>query len=128
MNGPDIGEAASRLSRSIAQLADTTAGYIGTRLNQLDCAIQAEQRRWFWMLLGSGAMLLWLGAGSVFAGLAIVMAFWESGRVLASALVAGGFLLLAAVTGVLLRQCMHRPPSAANRFARVLALVLGSSP
>lgn len=120
----DIAEAANELSRSVARLAGSTAGYVGARLEQMDEAIQAERRRWLWMLLGTGAMLLWLGAAAVFAGAAIVMAYWESSRVLASALVATGFVVLAAAIGVLMWRCARRPVSIADRIARILALFL----
>jgi uncharacterized membrane protein YqjE len=124
LSGPDIAEAANQLSRSIARLASTTAGYVGTRLDQMDSAIRAERRRWLWILVGTGALLLCLGVAAVFAGIAIVMAFGESSRVLASALVATGFFVLAAVAGAVLWQCRRRSVSVADRIAGILALFL----
>jgi uncharacterized membrane protein YqjE len=126
VSGHDVVEAAGQLTRSVARLASSTADYLGARLDQLDAAIRAERRRWMWMLLGTGAMLLWLGVGSAFAGAAIVMAFQDSSRVLAAALVGTGFLVLAAACAVLLWHCMRREPSAAGHLARLLALVLES--
>jgi uncharacterized membrane protein YqjE len=124
LNAPDVAEAANQLSRSVARLAGSAAGYVGARVDQMDEAIQAERRRWLWVLFGTGAMLLWLGAAAVFGGLAIVLVYWDSNRVLASLLVAGGFLVLAAAVGALLWQGTHRPVSVTDRIARILALFL----
>jgi apolipoprotein N-acyltransferase len=118
-------EAASQLTRSVARLATSTADYMGARLEQLDSALRAERRRWFWMLFATGAMLLWLGVASVFAGAAIVLAFRESGA-LASALVGAGFALLAVACAALLWHCTRRQSSVTDRLARILALVLES--
>jgi len=121
---PDVAEAVSQLSRSIARLAASAAGYVGAQLDQMDSAIQAERRRWLWILFGAGAMLLWLGVAMVFAGLAVVMASGDSNRVLASALVAAGCLVLAALAGALLWRCAHRRATVTDRIARILALLL----
>lgn len=121
---PDIAEAASQLSQSVARLAGSTADYLGARLDQLDSAIQAERRRWLWLLAGTAATLLLFGAAALFAGLAIVLAYGESSPALASALVAAAFLLLAIIAGLLLWQRGRRPASVADRIARILALLV----
>jgi uncharacterized membrane protein YqjE len=120
----DFADAASRLSGSIARLAGSAAEYIGTRVEQMDVAIQAERRRWFWMVLGIGAALLLVGAALVFGGLAIVIAFGDANPVLASVLVATGLLLLAALIITILWQRAHRPVTTSDRIARILALFL----
>jgi hypothetical protein len=120
----DFAAAASRLSGSIAQLAATATDYVGMRVEQMDSAIQVERRRWFWMALGTGAAVLLLGAALLFGGLAIVAIFRDSAPVLASVLVATGFLVLAAVAIAILWHRAHRPVTTTDRIARILALFL----
>lgn len=120
----DFTEAASRLSGSIARLAATTASYVGERVEQMDDAIQLERRRWFWMALGAGAALLLLTAALLFGALAIVMAWRDTAPVLASLLVAGGFLALAAVNIAILWRSARRSVTTTDRIARILALFL----
>jgi uncharacterized membrane protein YqjE len=120
----DFTDAANRLSASIARLAATAADYVGTRVEQMDGAIQDERRRWLWMALGTGAAALLLGAALLFGGLAIVASFRDTAPVLASVLVAGGFLVLAAITMAILWRRAHRPVTTTDRIARILALFL----
>lgn len=121
---PEIREAAGNLGRSLAQLAESTAAYVGGRVEEADNALRAEQRRWLWMALSAGAALLWLGAATLFAGFAIIAACWDSHRVLATTAVAAGFLLLAAVAGWMFWRNAHRRAPAAARVAGWLALAI----
>lgn len=121
---PEIREASGRLCRSLAQLADSTAGYVGARIDQADSTLQAERRRWLWIAMSASAALLCLGAAALFAGAAIVIAYWDSHPVLAVAAVSAGFLVLAATAGWVLWRFAHRRAPLAVRLAAYLALVL----
>ena len=122
---PNMGEAVGNLSCSIAHLAQTASGYARERINQVNTAIEGESRRRLLVLFSACALLLWMSAGLLFAGFAIVAAFWDTNRVLATASVATGFLVLAAVAGwTLMRQWQQRP-SVLEGLIQLLAIFLG---
>ena len=123
---PDIGEAAGQLSCSVARLAQTASNYAHARLEQAENAIDTEGRRRLWLLVSAGAVLLWVSTGVLFAGLAIVAAFWDTHRVLATAAVAAGFLVLAALAGWMLRAKWRQRPSVIEGLLQLLALFVGT--
>lgn len=120
---PDIAQAAHNLSRSVAQLAQTTHDYVQGRLDQANQAVVTETRRRLWMMLCAGALLLSLVVGAVFAGLAVVMAFGESARVLAATAVAAVFFLLAATAAWMLRLKWRQRPQILDWIAPISALI-----
>jgi hypothetical protein len=121
---PQVADAARKLSRSLANLADSTAGYVGERIDQIDSACRAERRRWVWMALSAAAALCWLVIATVFAALAIVAAYSGSSPVVAIAAVAGGFVLLSAGAGYLFWQLGRRRATLAGRVGRLATLFL----
>jgi uncharacterized membrane protein YqjE len=119
---PDVAEAAANLSQSLAQLAKTAAGYVGARVEQADHALARDARRRMWMVLAAMALLLWLATATLFTGVAIIIAFWDTHRVIAAVSVAAGFFVLAgAAAGVLYLQWRRRS-STSQWLVRALAL------
>jgi uncharacterized membrane protein YqjE len=123
---PDIGDAAGQLSCSVARLAQTASQYAHARLEQAEDAVTAEARRRLWLLVSAGAALLWLSTAALFAGFAIVAAFWETHRALAAAAVAAGFLVLAILAGWMLRAKWRQRPSLIEGLLQLLALFVGT--
>lgn len=120
---PDIAQAAANLSRSLARLADTSATYVRTRVDQAGCSARAERRRCLWMLACAGATLLWLGVASLFAGFAVIAVFRDTHPALAAAAVAGGFLLLAIAAAGILLLTVNRLSSSRDWISRLLFLL-----
>jgi uncharacterized membrane protein YqjE len=88
-----------------------TALHIGrTRLELLTVELREEVHRTAEQLVLGLATLLAAAAGVLFAGLAIIFAFWDTHRILAAVLVTLGFFALAAVTALLLRSRLRARP------------------
>jgi uncharacterized membrane protein YqjE len=119
---PDISAAADNLSRSVSRLTRTATDYVHMQLDQADDALAAESRRHLWMFLSAGALLVLGGAGAFFAGLALVIAFWQSHGVLVAALVAAVFLALALVAALVLRNKWRQRPGLLGSIAQLAAL------
>lgn len=113
-------EAANNLSRSLAQLAGTTAQYVRSGVERAEFRLLAERRRRVGILLSAVAVFLWLGVASLFAGFAIITAFWDTHRVLATAAVAGGFLALAAIAAWTFWWMACRRASAEDWITRLI--------
>jgi uncharacterized membrane protein YqjE len=122
-DAPDCAEAAGNLSRSLERLAATAKAYARSQLDRAADGMQAEKRRYMWMLISGAAMVLWLSFGTVFVGVAIVIAFWETHRMLAAALVAAGFLVLAGVAAWVLCHNWRRRPTAFEWIGGMLAML-----
>jgi uncharacterized membrane protein YqjE len=120
---PDVAEAARNLSHSLAQLAETTKDYVRTQVGRADGAMHAESRRRLWLVLSAGAMLVALCIGALFAGAAIVIAWWDSHRVLSTALVAIGYLVLAGAAALVFHYQWRRRPSVMDWLAQIPALI-----
>lgn len=122
---PDVGEAAGNLSCSVARLAQTASNFARARLDQAEATVETEARRRLWLLVSAGASLLWLSTGALFAGLAVVAAFWDTHRVLATASVAAGFFALALLAALLLLIKWRQRPSILGGLLQLLALFVG---
>jgi len=123
--GADCAEAAATLARSLERLAATTRAYARSQLDRVADGMQAERKRWMWMLFSAAALLLWLIFGTVFAGVAIVVAFQDTHPVLAASLVATGFFVLAAVAAWVLWHKWRQRPTAFEWIATIVAMVAG---
>jgi uncharacterized membrane protein YqjE len=121
---PDCAQAAGNLSRSLERLAATARAYARSQLDRAADSMQAEKKRWLWIMASSLALLLWLSIGAVFAGVAIVVACWETHRVLAAAAVAAGFFVLAGVAAWVLCRKWRQRPTAFEWIAGLLAMVV----
>lgn len=115
-------EAVENLSASVSRLAQSASSYAQAKLNDAGELIQTETRRRMTVLFSACALLLWFSTALLFAGVAIVTAFWESHRVLASSAVAGGFLILAAIAAWVMADKMRQHPTTLDWIARLIAL------
>jgi len=91
-----------------------------TRLQLASTELEEERVRVAELLLWAGAALFFLGVGLVMAALLLVLVLWDGPRVLALALVAGGFL----AAGVALamgwrRKTRTKPPLLATTLAEL---------
>jgi uncharacterized membrane protein YqjE len=75
-----------------------------TRLELLTVEVQLEIRRLAEILVLGAAALFAAGAGLLMAGFALVLAFWDSHRVLVAVLVTAGFFGIAAVAALVARR------------------------
>ncbi len=119
---PGFAQAAANLSQSLARLMETVAGFARTRLDLLGGSMETERRRRMWLAFGTCALVLLLSFGTLFAGFAVVAAFWDTYRVLAAAAVAAGFFVLAGAVGWTLWAKRRRHPSALDWIAQLVAL------
>jgi len=93
---------ASGLFRSLSNLLATIIAFAQTRLELLTTELQEEIHRAAGMLVWGFIALLSAGVGLVFVGVTIIVAFWDSQRVLAAILVTSAFVALAAIAAVVL--------------------------
>ena len=99
-----------RLIASVSGLLATALEIGRTRLELLTVELREEVHRTAGLLVLGLAAVLALAAGVLFSGLAIIFAFWDTHRILASVLVTLGFFALAAVTALLLRSRLRSRP------------------
>jgi uncharacterized membrane protein YqjE len=107
-----------RLLDSLGSLLATAIGIGRTRLELLSVELQEELHRVTGLLAWALIGLLAAGWALLFAGLAIVLAFWDTHRVLAAAAVMAAYAALAAVAGLVIRARVRSRP-------RFLAATLG---
>ncbi len=81
---------------SLRALLATLLAMAHTRLELLGVEVREEFARIGQILMWACVGLLFFGLGVVFVSLALVMAFWETHRLLILSLLGGGFLALAA--------------------------------
>lgn len=113
MNRDNPGQPRGPVRQLIASLSGllATAIELGrTRLELLTVELREELHRTAGMLAVGLAAVLAAGAGVVFAGLAIIFAFWDTHRILAAVLVTAGFFALAAVAAFRVRSDLASRP------------------
>ncbi len=93
---------ASGLFRSLNNLLATVVGLAQTRLELLTTELEEEIHGAAGLLIWGFIALLSAGVGLVFVGITVIVAFWETERVLAAILVTAAFLALAAIAIVVL--------------------------
>ena len=100
-----------RLIDSVSGLLATVIGIGRTRLELLSVELREELRRTAELLAWGSVALLAVGGGVLYAGLAIIFAFWDTHRILAAVLVTAGYFALA-IFAVLRVQARlrSRPP------------------
>jgi uncharacterized membrane protein YqjE len=99
-----------RLIESTRSLLSTSVAFIHTRVELI--SVELEQELWrarSLLIWGFAALLLSLLAIG-FGGIALIVAYWDTHRELVSALVAGGFLLLALLAVLLLLRTLKAKP------------------
>ena len=100
-----------RLIASVSGLLATTVEIGHDRLELLTIELREELQRTTALLVWGCIALFAASVGVVFTGLSIILAFWDTHRVLAAVLVALGFFALAAGAGLVLGSRLRsRPP------------------
>jgi uncharacterized membrane protein YqjE len=92
-----------------------------TRLELFGVEMREEMARLMTALLGGLAALVLAGLGIAFGALAIVIGVAAEHRVAAALLVAGAFVLAAAVAGLVVREALRRKPRAFDASLSELA-------
>lgn len=114
MSPGDSGRAAGPLRQLVASvggLLSTAIGIGRTRLELLSVELREELHRTAGLVVWGAIAVLAAGGGVLFAGFAVVVAFWDTHRTLAAVLVTVAYLALAAVAGFQLRaRLKSRPP------------------
>jgi uncharacterized membrane protein YqjE len=105
----------------VRQLIDSVSGLLATaidigrtRLELLTIELREELHRTAGLLVLGAVAVLAAAAGVLFAGLAIIFAFWDTHRILAAVLVTTGFFGLAVVAALQVRSRLRSRP----RFLR----------
>lgn len=110
--------AAGGLFESLKTLSVSLVGIVHTRLELLSTDIAEEREHLITLLLLVQLALFFLGMGVLLLALLIVVAFWESHRLLALGSLTGLFLLASAGTAWL---AMHKTRIRPRLFAASLA-------
>jgi uncharacterized membrane protein YqjE len=98
------------LFHSISSLLATLVGIAQTRFELLATELQEEIQRAAGLIIWGFIALLSAGVGLVFIGVTIIVAYWDTNRVLAAIWVTGAFVALAAIAViVLLVRVRSRP-------------------
>ena len=95
------------LFQSGANLLATGLGIVRTRLELLSTELQEEVQRASAALIWAFIALFAAGIGLFMAGFTVILAFWETHRVVAAICVTAFFFLLAAVAGLVLKARIH---------------------
>lgn len=99
------GHGIAGLFGALGRLLDTARNFAGERMEQLGSAWRAEVRR-LAMALALGLMsAFFVCAAAALAMFAVLLAFWDTHRVLAAALVGACFAGLALIAVLMLRNC-----------------------
>jgi uncharacterized membrane protein YqjE len=107
---PPEGGPVSGLFKSLANLLAKIISIAQTRLELLTTELQEEMHRVAEILVWTLVALLASGMGLFLASLAIIFAFWDTHRVLASVLVTAAFFAIATVAVVVLRVKVRTKP------------------
>lgn len=98
------------LFRSISNLLATLVGIAQTRFELLTTELQEEIQRAAGLIVWGFIALLSAGVGLVFIGITIIVAYWDTNRLLAAMWVTGAFVALAAIAvTVLVVRVRSRP-------------------
>lgn len=111
MDPAGIAGAAQQLTQSLARLVELAADYGRGMLERAEAEIAAERRYRIRQACCIGALVVLVPLGLLFAGVAVLITFWDTHRVAAAFAVAGGYMLLAAVAALLMRSRRPRPAS-----------------
>jgi len=100
----------SKLLRSLGNVLASVIDIGQTRLELLTLELQAEVRRAAGLLAIGFFTLFFAGMGCLLAGLSLIFAFWDSQRILVSALVTAFFFLMASLGAWNLASQLRRKP------------------
>ncbi|MGB7903194.1 MAG: phage holin family protein [Steroidobacteraceae bacterium] len=109
MDDSDVaGRTAGGLFDSLRALITTLVAMAHTRVELFGTEIEEEVRRVVALLLGGVLVLALASLALVFSGLVVIAAYWDTHRVAATLGVAIGFIVLAAVAYLAVRQRTRR--------------------
>jgi uncharacterized membrane protein YqjE len=95
---------------SLRQLLATFAGIVQTRIELLGTEVEEQFARLSSILLWSIVALFLAFAAAVLTAVAVLVAFWESNRMLAAVLLAAGFTVLAVLAWLRARAIAQTRP------------------
>jgi len=110
MSGDDTPGPAARLLRSGTQLAGTLLAIVETRFDLLTTEISEDTQRGVRILLWASVALLAGFAGLLFAGVTVLIVFWDEHRVGAALGVTLAFLAIMAVALLVSRGRLRERP------------------
>ena len=110
MSGDDTPGPAARLLRSGTQLAGTLLAIVETRFDLLTTEISEDTQRGVRILLWASVALLAGFAGLLFAGVTVLIVFWDEHRVGAALGVTLAFLAIMAVAILVSRGRLRERP------------------
>ena len=128
MDDSDVpGRSAGGLFDSLRALIATLVAMARTRVELFGTELEEEVRRVVALLLGGVLVLALASLALVFSGLVVIAAYWDTHRVAATVGVALGFIVLAAVAYLAVRQRTRRQSrllsSTLDELERDLALL-----
>ncbi len=110
MSTEDTPGPAARLLRSGTQLAGTLLAIVETRFDLLTTEISEDSRRGVRILLWASVALLAGFAGLLFAGVTVLIVFWDEHRVAAALGVTLAFFAIMAGAALVSRNRLHERP------------------
>jgi uncharacterized membrane protein YqjE len=108
---------AKGLLQSLSGFASTLVAIMHTRLELLSTDLEEDQAHVFSLLVLVLTALLLFGVGIVLATILLVVAFWDTDRLLVLGLLAGFFLAVGLATGAV---AMHKARTKPRPFAASL--------
>ena len=106
---------------SLSMLAATLVAMTHTRLDLLSSDLEEDRAHWLSLLVFALVALFCLGVGVVLATLLLVVAYWDSHRLLVLATLAGLFLAAGlAAWGIALHKAKNKPKLFAASLSELL--------
>ena len=96
---------------SIRRLIDTLVGIAQTRIELLGSEVEEQVARLTSMLLWAIVALFLAFTTAVLIAVAILIAFWDTNRILVAVLLAAGFALLALISFLRVKAVARRRPA-----------------
>ena len=95
---------------SLKQLLATLAGIAQTRIELLGSEVEEQVARLSAMLLWTIVSLFLAFTAAVLVGVAVLIAFWDTNRILAAMLLAAGYTLLALISWLRVKALVRGRP------------------
>jgi hypothetical protein len=102
--GSGVSGAAMRLIATLLRASGSFSHFVGDRAASIRAAWKQELRRTASALIYALVAAFFICSAAAWGAVALMMAFWETHRVLVAALLAGAFALLALIVLLLLRR------------------------
>lgn len=103
-------EASGGLFSSLKTLASTLLGMVHTRIELISSEIDEEIDRLTALFVSAAVSLFFLGLGVIAASVFLVVAFWDSSRLLVLGLLATVFIAVGVFFGLAFRTGMKEKP------------------